>query len=202
VNVARAKHTALLVMDLQVAMGGIKAAPRSVQEVVATAVQLVDAARSAGVQVFFTRAGTEPDGRDWPATGTDRGQPARIPKDAMKPLDGLSVEPGDVVITKRQWGAFYGTDLELQLRRRGISTLILVGVATNFVVEGTAREAWQLGFEQFFVEQGMTSFSTEMHEFSVTQILPMLGHVVDVAGALAVLGHPGPPDAAGSSLGS
>ncbi len=44
-------------------------------------------------------------------------------------------------MTKRQWGAFYGTDLELQLRRRGIDTIILCGISTNIGVESTARNA-------------------------------------------------------------
>ncbi|STT47893.1 nicotinamidase/isochorismatase family protein [Klebsiella pneumoniae] len=47
-------------------------------------------------------------------------------------------------MTKRQWGAFYGTDLELQLRRRGIDTIILCGISTNIGVESTARNAWEL----------------------------------------------------------
>ena len=47
----------------------------------------------------------------------------------------LGPEPGDFVITKRQWGAFYGTDLDLQLRRRNIDTIVLCGIATNFGVE-------------------------------------------------------------------
>ena len=41
----------------------------------------------------------------------------------------------DIVITKRHWGAFYGTELDLQLRRRGVNTIVLAGVATNFGVE-------------------------------------------------------------------
>jgi nicotinamidase-related amidase len=45
-------------------------------------------------------------------------------------------------VTKHQWGAFYGTDLDVQLRRRGIQTIVLGGVATNIGVESTARQAW------------------------------------------------------------
>lgn len=47
--------------------------------------------------------------------------------------------PSDFMVTKRQWATFYGTDLDLRLRRRGIRTLVLCGMATNFGAEGTAR---------------------------------------------------------------
>ena len=50
-------------------------------------------------------------------------------------LGGGLAEAGDIGITKRQWGTFYGTELDLQLRRRGIRTIVLGGIATNFGVE-------------------------------------------------------------------
>lgn len=58
----------------------------------------------------------------------------------------LGKQESDIEVTKRQWGAFYGTDLELQLRRRGIDTIILCGISTNIGVESTARNARELGF--------------------------------------------------------
>src|ERR1700752_2207309 len=48
-------------------------------------------------------------------------------------------DPSDVIITKRHWGAFYGTELDLQLRRRQIRAIVLGGIATNMGVESTAR---------------------------------------------------------------
>jgi nicotinamidase-related amidase len=57
----------------------------------------------------------------------------------------LNIQPGDFLITKHQWGAFYGTELDLQLGRRGMDTIILCGIATNFGVESTARYAYELG---------------------------------------------------------
>ncbi len=60
--------------------------------------------------------------------------------------DGL-LEPTDIRVTKRQWGAFYGTDLELQLRRRGVKTIVLGGVATISASESTARQAWEHGYD-------------------------------------------------------
>lgn len=60
----------------------------------------------------------------------------------------IAPTPNDIVIAKKQWGAFYGTDLELQLRRRGVDTIVLCGIATDFGVESTARFAYEYGFQQ------------------------------------------------------
>ena len=64
----------------------------------------------------------------------------------------LGATDSDIEIIKRQWGAFYGTDLELQLRRRGIDTIVLCGISTNIGVESTARNAWELGFNLVIAE--------------------------------------------------
>jgi nicotinamidase-related amidase len=105
----------------------------------------------------------------------------------MEFADGLSVEPSDVQIQKRQWGAVYGTDLELQLRRRGIDTVILCGISTNFGVESTARDLWERGFSLVFAEDAMASRQADMHRFPVTAIFPRMGRVRSTAEILAAL---------------
>jgi nicotinamidase-related amidase len=65
----------------------------------------------------------------------------------------LEVSTDDYVVTKRQWGAFFGTDLDLQLRRRGIDTIVLGGISTNIGVESTAREAFQYSYQQIFITE-------------------------------------------------
>ncbi|VDR26354.1 Isochorismatase family protein yecD [Raoultella terrigena] len=71
----------------------------------------------------------------------------------------LGKQDSDIEVTKRQWGAFYGTDLELQLRRRGIDTIILCGISTNIGVESTARNAWELGFNLLIAEDACSAAS-------------------------------------------
>jgi nicotinamidase-related amidase len=71
----------------------------------------------------------------------------------------LGKRESDIEVTKRQWGAFYGTDLELQLRRRGIDTIILCGISTNIGVESTARNAWELGFNLVIAEDACSAAS-------------------------------------------
>jgi nicotinamidase-related amidase len=89
----------------------------------------------------------------------------------------LDRQPGDLVIFKRQWGAFYGTDLDLQLRRRGLATIVLCGIATEFGVESTARDAYERGYEQVFAGDAMTGLNAESHANAVERIFPRMGRV-------------------------
>ncbi len=86
--------------------------------------------------------------------------------------------PGDILITKRQWSAFYGTELDLQLRRRGITTIVLSGVATNMGVESTARQAFEHSYSVIIAEDATSGFTNEMHQFAVSKIFPRISRVV------------------------
>jgi nicotinamidase-related amidase len=68
-------------------------------------------------------------------------------------------------------GAFHGTALDQQLRRRGIRTVIMGGIATNFGVESTARAAFDHGYALVFAHDAMSSIKG-MHEFAVQSIFP------------------------------
>jgi nicotinamidase-related amidase len=81
------------------------------------------------------------------------------------------------VITKHQWGAFHGTELDLQLRRRDMATIVLCGIATNIGVESTARFAYEYGYNQIFAEDAMSALSLEEHTFTVAKIFPRIGLV-------------------------
>ena len=81
------------------------------------------------------------------------------------------------VITKRQWGAFYGTELDLQLRRRGMDTIVLCGVSTGIGVDTTAREAYQHGYNQIFAEDAMAASTKEEHDYVCKHIFPRIGKV-------------------------
>ena len=89
----------------------------------------------------------------------------------------LNIQPSDFLITKHRWGAFYGTELDLQLRRRRVETIKLCGIATNFGVESTARFAFEFGFNQIFVLDAMAARSKEDHEYPIKYIFPRLGLV-------------------------
>jgi len=113
-----------------------------------------------------------------------------LPPEWMDLIPELDRQPGDIVVIKRQWGAFYGTDLDLHLRRRRISTIVLCGVATEFGVESTARDAYERGFEQVFAEDAMTSRTTESHTNAIANIFPRMGRVRSTAEIVAALRDP------------
>jgi nicotinamidase-related amidase len=86
-------------------------------------------------------------------------------------------QASDLLVTKRHWSAFAGTALESELRSRGVRTMAIGGVATNFGVESTARDAAGLGFDVVFVEDAMTSVSARAHQFALELIFPRIGRV-------------------------
>ncbi len=107
--------------------------------------------------------------------------------------DELAPELGrserDIVVTKHQWGAFYGTALDLNLRRRGVDTIVLGGIATNFGVESTARDAWERSYALVLVEDAMSAMTAEAHAFACETIFPRLGRVRRTEDVLAALGR-------------
>ena len=183
-------RTAIVIMDLQQVLRNLPAAPRSVDEVVGSARTLAAAGRAAGATIIFVKIGREPDHLDSLRPDADRARPfSRPPPEVYEFLPGIGgPEPGDIVITKRQWGAFYGTDLELQLRRRGLDTIVVAGVATNYVVESTAREAFERGFRLVFPEDAMTGLAADEHQMALERIFPQIGRVTDTETVVGLLG--------------
>ncbi len=184
-----ARTTALVLIDLQRGIAGRQTAPYSAGEVIANAARLAARCRQAGSLVVLVRVAFAPDGRDRLAPRADEagwgGQTP--PPDFSELVPELGRQEGDLVVTKRQWGAFYGTELDLELRRRGIRTILLGGIATNFGVESTARDAYERGYEQVFVEDAMAGMTAEAHAFAVRTIFPRIGLVRSTEEVLAAL---------------
>ncbi len=170
--------TALVVIDLQRGIVNLRAAPHSAASVVGRASRLAEAFREAGALVILVHVGPSADGKDrlQPlADNAGQWSPPGPGWDEIVPQ--LGPREGDYVVRKRQWGAFYGTDLDLQLRRRGIRTIVLCGISTNFGVESTARDAYERAYQQVFVEDACTARSAEDHAFAMQTILSRLGRV-------------------------
>ncbi|WP_199100926.1 hydrolase [Dyella sp. ASV21] len=182
------QHTALVLIDLQKGIAPFAAGPHTASEVNERAGRLAARFRELGAPVVLVRVGFSADGRDMLRPLADQVPPSRaLPADWLEYAEELSVSEGDIHILKRQWGAFYGTELELQLRRRGVSQIVLGGIATNIGVESTARHAFELGFQQVFVEDAMSSGHAEHHRFAVENIFPRLGRVRSTEQVLAAL---------------
>ena len=172
-------HTAIVVIDLQKGIAGRPGAPLATATVIANSTLLLTAARSAGAQPVLVHVGGAADGADrlHPTADQQMGAGGSLPPDWTELIPELDRQPGDVVILKRQWGAFYGTDLDLQLRRRGLTTIILCGIATEIGVESTARDAYERGYELIFAADAMTGTNAESHLNSVVRIFPRMGRV-------------------------
>jgi nicotinamidase-related amidase len=139
--------TALVVIDIQkgiVQMPAVHPTAGVVQNVV----RLVDAFRAKSLPVVLVHVGWSADFGDALKTRTQAPPPAARPSgNWFEFVDELHADPKrDIIIHKRQWGAFYGTDLDLQLRRRDVTNIVLAGVATSIGVESTARDAWERAY--------------------------------------------------------
>lgn len=179
--------TALVVIDLQKGITSGQAFPRDSAEVVKNASALAEAFRQKGMPVFLVRVAPTPPLGLHPVTDAPPLGGGALPADWADIVQQLGPKEGDIVLTKRQWGAFYGTDLEMQLRRRGVDTIVLCGISTNVGVESTARFAYEFGFNQIFVEDAMAARSAEEHSFTVRTTLPRIGRVRSTADVLALL---------------
>lgn len=183
------RTTALVLIDLQKGIIGFAGGPHTADEVYGRAGQLAARFRELGAPVCLVRVGwLSTDGRDMLHPLTD--EPARnvaLPANWLEYADQLAVVDSDIHIMKRQWGAFYGTELELQLRRRGVTQIVLAGISTNIGVESTARNAFELGFSQVLVEDAMSSSNADHHRFAVANIFPRLGRVRSTEQVLAML---------------
>ena len=182
------RRTALVAIDLQKGIVARQTAPYPAAQVVANTARLLAVARENRVFVVLVNVDYAQDGGDRVSRPCDQPAPAGTFDSQWATLvPELDVQPTDYCVTKHQWGAFYGPDLDLQLRRRGIDTLILTGIATNIGVETTARNASERNYAQIFVEDAMTALSAAEHQMSVTTILPRLGYVRSTAHVAAAL---------------
>lgn len=173
------KKAALVVIDIQkgiVAMDR-KLEPYSANQIVTNVANLVKRFRELGLPVFLVHV-TSVDGKDMLHPLTEQQvqwSSSQRPADWSDFVKEINPTEKDIIITKRQWGAFHGTELDLQLRRRGIDTIVLCGVSTNIGVETTAREAYQHGYNQVFVTDAMAAASKEEHEAAIKFIFPRIG---------------------------
>ncbi|MGN6316020.1 hydrolase [Trinickia sp.] len=184
------RTTALVLIDLQQGILPYAKGPRTGDAVLEASVQLLKRFREAGAPVVLVRVGPSPDFGDTLKQSVDQPTPvpaSGLPENWWTFPPELGVGERDILITKRQWNAFYGTELDLQLRRRGIETIVLGGISTNIGVESTARAAFEQNYSLVLVEDAMSCASIEQHEASVRYIFPRLGHVRRTEEVLAAL---------------
>lgn len=180
--------TALVLIDLQ---KGITSLPtvESGDVIVERAARLARAFRERELPVVRVRVAFSPDGGDMLRARVDvpPPTPTQRPADWAELREEIGTGPHDIIITKRQWDAFYGTELDLQLRRRRITGIVLAGISTSIGVESTARHARELNYQIAIARDAVTDTVREAHENSITRIFPRLGQVDTVDAIVAAL---------------
>ncbi|TCC21980.1 isochorismatase family protein [Kribbella speibonae] len=183
--------TALVVIDLQNGVAVLPGAPHPTADVIGRTVELADAFRKHDLPVVLVRVSFAADGADR-LTGRTEQSPrsggGTPPPGADQIVDQLAGHAEDIVVTKRNWGAFHGTDLDVHLRRRGITQIVLTGVATSIGVESTARAAYEHGYHVTLATDAMTDLNASAHENSLHWVFPRLGETGSTAEILALLG--------------
>jgi nicotinamidase-related amidase len=184
-----AQTTALVVIDLQRGIATIPTVPHSNDEVRARSAELADAFRAKGALVVLVRVDPGPGGILFPRPITDIVRPPLGgASDFAEIMPEMGPTPSDVVVTKHHPCAFNGTDLDIQLRRRGIQTIVLCGISTNVGVEATARIGFEYGYNLVFAEVAMSARDAELHASCVSKFFPTIGRVRRSAQVIGALG--------------
>ena len=174
--------TALIVVDLQKGMVDhpfVCPFP----EIVDRTRELMDAFRAASLPVVLVNVTGRAPGRTEQASRAIQTFPAGW----TELLPELGQQPSDILITKRSWGAFATTDLEAQIKAKGVTQVVVTGVATSVGVEATARQAYEQGFHVTLALDAMTDMSREAHEHSIRNIFPRLGETGTTQEILSLL---------------
>ncbi|MGW7540163.1 hydrolase [Streptomyces sp. NPDC054770] len=181
-------RTALVVIDLQQGIVGMPTQPHTGPEVVARTVELADAFRAQELPVVLVRVSFAADFADAVPGRTERqARGLAFPEGWDVVVDELAGHDGDIHVTKHNWSAFHGTDLDVQLRRRGVTQIVLTGIATSIGVESTARDAYAHGYHVTLATDAMADADAEAHRGSVERIFPRLGESGSTAEILELL---------------
>jgi len=172
---------ALVVIDLQKGVVGMPTV-HPAAAIVDNAAKLARAFRAKNLPVILVNVTGRAPGR------TALSRPFNPPADWHELAPELDVQPSDIRVTKMNVGAFYGTNLERELRRRQVTQVVLCGISTSSGVEATARAAYDRGYNVVAVTDAMTDMDPEAHDHAVNKQLPKIGETTTTAELLAKLG--------------
>ena len=161
--------TALIVIDLQ---HGIVALPlvHQPQAVIEQCAHLAEAFRARDLPVVLVNVAGGAPGRTEQARHS-----GELPADWATLVPEMTPQHNDLTITKKTWGAFHATALHEALQKRGITQVVICGIATSIGVESTARQAYELGYNVTLATDAMTDLDINTHNNSVNLIFPRLG---------------------------
>jgi nicotinamidase-related amidase len=174
-------QTALLVMDLQVSILNRINDPSALIQSVQMA---LSAARGADLQVIYVvigfRKGFPEINPDNKAFAQYKQNPTLLSamEEPVEIFPALAPKPADIIVTKRRVSAFSGSDLEIVLRARKLTHLVLAGVATGGVVLSTLRQAADLDFGLTVLSDCCTDMDEEIHRVLLTKVFPRQAEVI------------------------
>ncbi len=175
------ESSALILIDLQKGVVGLPMAD-STSDVVQRAARLVHGFHERGMPVVVVNVTGMAPGR------TDAGSfRPELPPDWTELVPELEFLPGDHHVSKQRWGAFLGTDLQDFLQSRGITQVVIAGIATSVGVESTARCAYDLGYHVALVLDAMTDRDADAHRHCQEKIFPRIGETTTTEEVLNVL---------------
>jgi nicotinamidase-related amidase len=185
------RRTALLVMDYQ---AGILDRLDDAEPLLACAADAIAVVRDRGGQIGYVRVAF--DDADYAAAPPHSrfasvGPEMHSDSPATAIHDRVAPEPGDIIVRKTRVGAFSTTDLDQQLRARGVITLILAGISTSGVVLSTVRDAADRDYQVFVLADGCADPGPGVHEFLTETIFPRQARVITSAELKDVLSGPG-----------
>ena len=174
------QSTALIIIDLQQGILSPEPIPYGRDEIVARSAELGRAVAEAGGTLVLTTTDFAPGYADAPRGKADA--PWALPEQGLPPdfatlVSEIDALPSAVRLAKRQMSAFFGSELDLQLRRRGCASVVICGVATNMGVEATARAAFDLNYDVVIAADACGSVAPGLHAFAVENILPRIARV-------------------------
>lgn len=182
--------TALVVIDLQQGILSPEPVPHGCDDVVARSASMGRSFAQVGALIVLTTTQFAAGYVDAPKGQADK--PWALPKEGLPPgfanlVPEIDALPAAVRLVKRQTSAFFGTELDVQLRRRACDTVVICGVATNMGVEATARAAFDLNYNVVIAEDACSSVAPGLHEFAVEKILPRIARVRSTAQILQAI---------------
>ncbi len=175
--------SALIIVDLQKGIVG-DASSSSMQQAVERSRALIDAFRAHRLPIVLVNVAGIAPGR------TERPRRSEhFPDGWTDFIPELNQQAGDIVVTKRTWGAFANTTLEAQLKALRITQVVITGVATGTGVESTARQAYECGFNVTLAIDAMMDPRSEAHDYSIKNIFPRLGETGTGQEIIELLNH-------------
>ncbi|MFI5150178.1 MAG: isochorismatase family protein [Bacteroidia bacterium] len=178
------KNTALVLIDLQKGIVQMDVI-HPVKDILAKSAMMVQAFHKAGLPVVAVNV--IPRTHSLRIDSPMRAAAMQFPPDFAELVEDLGTEPGDIFITKHTWNAFYNNSLHAELLKKGVTGIVLAGIATSIGVEATARAAHELGYNISFATDAMTDRGMDAHEHSMKNIFPRIGELGTTSDILAKL---------------